>query len=110
MALRPVPRSKGAVQSEQDLEAQLRAAQLKLQEAQAGIKFRDPLLAPPEVPLQPTSGNLTGYIAATILGALAAAGVCFAIDAPRGRIVAQWQLDQVGIRVLGTIRLDDLKR
>lgn len=97
----------GAVMMEQDLLQQLRAAELTLDEAKAGIAFRYALLAPPEVPIQPTSGNLAGYLATLILACIAAAGVCLAVDAPRGRIVASWQLEDLGVPVLARIRAED---
>lgn len=98
----------GAVRVEQDVLAQLRQAELELAEAQAGIPFRYALLAPPERPLQPVSGNLTGYLATLLLALAVTAIICLSIDAPRGRVVAPWQLEHLNVRVLSVIEPTDI--
>ena len=93
----------GAVNAEQDLLGQVRAAELELAQSEAGIEFRYALSAPPEVPTTPLSGNLTGYIAAVMFGLVVMGLACVALDAPRGRIVATWQLEQEHIPVLAVL-------
>ncbi len=90
--------------AEQDLLGQVRNAQLALAQSEAGIEFRYALSAAPEVPTQPISGNLTGYIAALMFGLVVMGLACVALDAPRGRIIATWQLEQERIPVLAVLR------
>lgn len=94
----------GAVREEQDLLAQVRDAELALAEAEAGIEFRYALSAPAEVPDVPLTSNLTGYIATLMFGLVVMFLACMALDAPRGRIIAPWQLDEERIPVLAVLQ------
>ncbi len=97
----------GAVSQEQDLLSQVRVAELARAEAEAGIEYRYALSAPAEIPEAPLTGNLQGYIAALMFGVLVMGLVCVALDAPRGRIIAPWQLDQERIPVLTVLQPAD---
>ena len=96
-----------AVNEEQALLSQVRTAELALAEAEAGIEFRYALSAPAEVPDVPITGNLTGYIAALLFGLIVMGLSCMALDAPRGRIIAPWQLENERITVLAVLRPSD---
>jgi uncharacterized protein involved in exopolysaccharide biosynthesis len=90
----------GAVRTEQDLVGMLRVAELDLDQAKAGIPLRYALLAEPERPRVPLSGNLLNYVAAMTFGVAVASAAAFWIDRPRGRIIAPWQLERFDIPVI----------
>lgn len=93
----------GAVRAEQDLLEQLRLAEVRLDEAEAGVTVRYALLTAPERPDTPISGNLTGYLYAIVLAGCVTAGVFSYRARPRGRIAHDWQLDDLGVPVLGVV-------
>lgn len=93
----------GAVRAEQDLLEQLRLAEVRLDEAEAGVTVRYALLTAPERPDTPISGNLTGYIYALVLAGCVTAGVFYFRSRPKGRIAHTWQLDDMGVPVLGVV-------
>lgn len=93
----------GAVRAEQDLLEQLRLAEVRLDEAEAGVTVRYALLTAPERPDQPISSNLTGYIYALVLAACVTGGVFYFRARPKGRIAHTWQLDDIGVPVLGVV-------
>ncbi|MEM1332393.1 MAG: hypothetical protein AAGG08_02950 [Actinomycetota bacterium] len=93
----------GLVRAEQDLLDQLRIAQNELTAAEAGVTTRYALIAPPERPDTPATGNLTGYALAAIMAAIVTAIVLYLRGRPNGRLAHEWQLDSMGVPVLGTV-------
>ncbi|MFK7918050.1 MAG: hypothetical protein AB8G14_08245 [Ilumatobacter sp.] len=93
----------GVVRAEQDLLEQLRIAEVRLDEAEAGVTVRYALLTAPERPDTPISGNLTGYLYAIVLAGCVTAGVFYFRSRPKGRIAHTWQLDDMGVAVLGVV-------
>lgn len=85
-----------AVRIEQDLQSQLRTAEVELDEVEAGVALRYALNQSPELPSQPASGNLVNYVVTLVVAAMAAAGVAFWLERPRGRVVEAWQLEGLG--------------
>jgi|GEM_PF-4496242 len=93
----------GLVRAEQDLLEQLRLATVELDRAEAGVTTRYSLLAPPQLPDSPISGNLVTYFYAIVLAGVVTIGVFYLLGRPRGRIAHPWQLEDLGVPTLGKV-------
>lgn len=81
---------------ERELVGELRAAEVELDEARAGVPLRYALNAAPELPKAPLAGNLVLYVAVLIAATMVATGAAFWRERPRGRVVTAWQLERFG--------------
>lgn len=96
-----------AVETEQDLIAELNAAQIALEEARAGVPLRYQLSGAPELPRTPLSNPMILYAATLIAAAIMAFGAVFWLERPKGRVMAPWQVERYGRTIVTTASLDE---
>lgn len=89
------------------LRAQVQAAQIDLETAQAAFKYRYRVLSPAQVPRKPTKPSVPLLsVLALLSGLLSAVVVVTIVEVRAGRLVERWQLETLlGAPVLGKIEL-----
>ncbi len=89
------------------LRAQVQAAQIDLETAQAAFKYRYRVLSPAQVPRKPTKPSVPLLsVLALLSGLLSAVVVVTIVELRAGRLVERWQLETLlGAPVLGQIEL-----
>ena len=81
------------------------AAQVEIDTAEAAFKYRYSVIHPPQLPTGPIRKRLFKVAIAGLLGAIAFAFfTCAALDFHRGTVLEDWQVEQLGIRVLMKVR------
>ena len=96
-----------AVETEQDLIAELNVAEIALEEARAGVPLRYQLSGAPELPRVPLSNPMVFYVATLIAAAIMAFGATFWLERPKGRVMAPWQIERYGRTIVTTAPLDE---
>jgi capsular polysaccharide biosynthesis protein len=89
------------------LRAQVQAAQIDLETAQAAFKYRYRVLSPAQVPRKPTKPSVPLLsVLALLSGLLSAVVVVTIVEVRAGRLVERWQIETLlGAPVLGQIEL-----
>lgn len=94
-----------AIDRYSSLRGQISLARVDLDTAEAAFKYRYKVVVPPEVPTKPTKPKVPailggGLFGAILLGLLAAIGA----ELRSGKIVEQWQVEQLALPVLAELR------
>ncbi|HEX6273623.1 MAG TPA: hypothetical protein VFZ53_11290 [Polyangiaceae bacterium] len=89
-----------------ELRGDIRGARIGLDTAQAAFNHRYKVVMPPVVPLKPSKPKVSlllaaGFAVALLLGLL----VPVALELKTGVIVEDWQVHQLGLPMLGTLKL-----
>lgn len=94
------------------LRAQVQAAQIDLETAQAAFKYRYSVLTPAQVPKRPAKPNMPLLLLASFVAAFfAAVLVAVVADVRSGRLVERWQIERLLDRpILGEMVLSPLPR
>jgi capsular polysaccharide biosynthesis protein len=93
------------------LRAQVQAAQIDLETAQAAFKYRYSVLSPAQVPKKPVKPNVLLVMMLTLVAAAVAAVVVATVaDVRAGRLVERWQIEVLlGRPILGEMELPRLR-
>jgi len=95
-----------AVEKYAMLRGKINAAKVDLDTAQAAFKHRYQVVVPAEPPDRPFKPKVPVLVGAGLaLGLLLSAGLCLALELRTGLLVESWQIHQIGIPVLGELRL-----
>jgi capsular polysaccharide biosynthesis protein len=89
------------------LRAQVQAAQIDLETAQAAFKYRYSVLTPARLPRRPARPNVPLVLLAALLAAAGAAVLAAVLaDLRAGRLVERWQVEALlGRPILGELHL-----
>ncbi len=95
-----------AVQKHTALQAEIGTARIALDTAQAAFKHRYKIVRPAEIPIKPIKPDSLKIVGIGVLGSLVfALLLVIALELRSGRIVERWQVHQLGVPILGELRM-----
>jgi hypothetical protein len=95
-----------AVQKHTALQAEIGTARIALDTAQAAFKHRYKIVRPAEIPIKAIKPDPPKVIGIGMIGSLVfALLLVIALELRSGRIVERWQVHQLGVPILGELRM-----